>query len=284
MAGRRYRNHRHHDDISTTDTMSTSKHHQRQDEASRQVQFANETLIHYIPDRSELNITKIWYNRADMLLMRPQSFEVENASGCSTKHASKKNKGECMRGLEGLTKPGSLYRTTSVRSSIYAVLDEQRYGDSKDLIPEIYSVATRQCQEKAHIMALIDELFVKKHVYNNHQDACVDTIQSPTILKTKFGILPLCTCHTHKPKQQQQRTSSCSTIKRASSFLLTSSSKKAGVRRMTASRKFFPTRRLSFFKNGAGSKRADPSETLVLDDIDDDDQTADTSCTFSDRL
>ena len=194
---RRYRSNRS-NNMNTTATPSVASTAAPQHE-SKHVQFdETEDTIHLIPSRSELNTTKIWYNRADMLLMRPQSFEVENASGCSNKPGKKKG-GECMRGLEGLTKPGSLHKTTSARSSIYAVLDEQRYGRDKELIPEIYSVATRQCQERAHIMALVDELYVKQHVHGDDMTCTVDTIQSPAILKTRFGVTPLCTCHTHQP-------------------------------------------------------------------------------------
>ena len=233
---------------------------------ARHVQFSEkDNTIHLIPNRSELNITRIWYNRADMLLMRPHAFEVENASGCSTKEG--KNKGECMRGLEGLTKPGSLHRTTSVRSSVYAVLDEQRYGNDKDIIPELYSVATRQCQELAHIVGLVDELYVKEHVHQDDMTCSVDTIQSIAILKTRFGLTPLCTCHTHHPKQKHQHSGA--PCLRASSFLLAGPSKKAGIRRMTTSRKFFPKKLL---KGLTSRKHAD--------EVDDDD-TADSSCTFS---
>jgi hypothetical protein len=107
-----------------------------------------------------------WYTLQELDDMRPnQQYVKALFRNCGT-HTKL---GDCMRGLEFRTKKGAKLRLANHVNAGLAVIDEQEFQLSESLhdpetLAKIYSNRTLKSAQQAHIMALLDELYVRKFV------------------------------------------------------------------------------------------------------------------------
>ena len=112
--------------------------------------------------------TTIWYTPSELDSLRPNCHVIRKSSSsfnCTPDY--------CTRGLEFYATKGTYLRQRDCKLAKFAVADEQhmqrrQYGkiDDDNALATAYGQRTQHCQEEAHIMALVDELFVRRHVYN----------------------------------------------------------------------------------------------------------------------
>ena len=162
---------------------------------SRSVRFYEVVQVQEIAsciDFSDKLVNKCWYSREEFSHIRPR--EPRRTAKCC--------RGECLRGLETLTKRGSFLRRKQSQLATFAVVDEQQLQrraqeNDPDALAAVYSAQTDRSQREAYIVGLLDELYVRNHVVevpcsdleeeiSNHQAASKDT-KAPVTPK-------LCTC------------------------------------------------------------------------------------------
>jgi hypothetical protein len=114
-----------------------------------------------------------------------------------------------MRGLEFRTKKGAKLRMANYVNAGLAVIDEQEFQWSEGMhdpetLAKIYSNRTLKSAQQAHILALLDELYVRKFV--QHVPPLPQHLQAQQ--NAKWQGLRGCTCYTNELKKMSVATSS----------------------------------------------------------------------------
>ena len=140
--------------------------------------------------------TLIWYSPFELECSQPNCRNVRRRSFSSSSAICTED--DCARGLEFFATKGSCLRQRDCKLAKFAVADEQdmqrrQYGRLYDLdaLADAYHQHTKHCQDEAHVMALVDELYVRKHVYNLPCPSILHNAQRTVSFSDKMR---LCTC------------------------------------------------------------------------------------------
>ena len=176
----------------------------------RQVTFHGVVEIQEIPSCTQFSSTLIercYYSKEELQVMKFQEPKRMNHKKCC--------KGECLRGLECKTNSKKLVqylRKQQSQRATFAVMDEQQLqfdaqNVDHDALAAAYSQHTQQSQMDAYNVALIDELYVRRHVYSENEDDGCDMMPCSTsttnnedlylaekYVKNSDTALYLCTC------------------------------------------------------------------------------------------
>ena len=132
---------------------------------------------------------RIWYSLEDLDKMRPALSKVNYLI---------RNCGEdCVRGLEFRTKKGSKKRLSNYVNAGLSVIDEQEFQWTEGIhdpetMATIYANQTKESAKSASVMAILDELYVKRVVYGI---PCTDQRYIDAQRSYKWDSLRCCTCY-----------------------------------------------------------------------------------------
>ena len=189
---------------------------------NRKVSFHGTVDVQEIPSCTQFStklIEQCWYSRSELTSLTPR--DPKRSGRCC--------RGECLRGLEGQTTLGSYLRRQQYQRSMYAVIDEQQLqrrarNIDSNALAVVYSRHTTQSREDAYNVALIDEMYVRRHVYelpcsnsdilSAEQDLkCSDTTKIMcTCIKTASSAFPL------KRRKSESRLSTVSLRRKLRKF------------------------------------------------------------------